>query len=390
VVNGSLFTRRFALATLANAIFFVGMTISFVLPVQLEALGASRAEIGHIVGSFGLASLIAIPATGALADRYGRRPFMLIGAAVWTLVALALSRLDQLGPAFYLLRLAQGLGFSLAFVATNALIVDLAPAGGLGRAIAIFGTTTLLSHALGPSLGEWIARHYGFAVMWRVAAASSVVALILFAMLGEPARVRLPGAGPALGMLGLAVRRGARGALIAGLATAVAFGTAIHFIPVFVRQRQLASHAPFFVGYVVAAVIVRLAAGGLGDRLGHRKVASAAAIAFSLSTIALSLVHRPEQLALIALGFGAAHGWGYPSMNALFVEGAPQGSRGRAMALFNLSFNVGITISAFGAGEIAQRYGYSAMWLVMGAAAGAGAFALLLDRPRLTPPADRA
>jgi MFS family permease len=388
-MNDRLFTRRFALATLANSIFFLGMTISFVLPVQLDALGASRAEIGHIVGSFGVASLIAIPATGALADRFGRRPFMLAGAALFTLVALAFSLVERLGPSIYLLRLCHGLAFSLAFVATNALIVDLAPAGSLGRAIAIFGTTTLVAHAVGPSLGEWIAGGYGFAAMWQAAAASSFVALVLFAVLGEARRSRSPCDGAEPGLLRLGLRRGARGALIAGLATAVAFGTAIHFIPIFVRARGIPSHAPFFVGYVAAAVFVRIAAGGLGDRFGHRRVAALSAIAFSLSVVALALVRRSSELALIALGFGAAHGWAYPSMNALFVEGAPERSRGRAMALFNLSFNVGITIAAFAAGEIAERLGYSAMWLVMGTAAGLGAAALISDRP-LKAPADRA
>jgi MFS family permease len=388
-MSDRLFTRHFALATLANSVFFLGMTISFVLPVQLEGLGASRAEIGHIIGSFGLTSLVAIPATGALADRFGRRPFMLLGALLFMLVALAFSTLERLGPPFYLLRLVQGLAFSLAFVATNALIVDLAPPGRLGRAIAIFGTTTLLSHAVGPSLGEWIARQYGFSAMWRVAAATSLLALLLFALLGETRRQRSPSDRSELGMLGLALRRGARGALIAGLATAVAFGTAITFIPVFVRARGVPSHAPFFVGYVVAAVIVRLAAGGFGDRFGHRRVASLSAIGFALAVVALALVHRSWQLALAALGFGAAHGWAYPSMNALFVEGAPERSRGRAMALFNLSFNVGITISAFAAGEIAERFGYSTMWGVVGVAAALGALALVIDRP-LEATADRA
>lgn len=376
-----LATRQFVLATVANSVFFIGITSSFVLPVQLEALGASRAQIGHIVGTFGFASLVAIPATGALADRHGRRPFMLLGALLWCLVALGFSLLERLGPAFYLLRLAQGLAFSLTFVATNALVVDLAPAGGLGRAIALFGTTTLLSHAIGPTLGELVAKRFGFPGMWRLAAASAFASLVLFALLSEPTRDRSSPQQAEVGMLRLSLQRGAVGSLVAGIATAVAFGTAIHFIPVFVRARGISSHAPFFVGYVTAAIAVRLLAGGLGDRLGHRRVASGAAAAFSAAVVALSLVTESWQLALIALAFGAAHGWAYPSMNALFVQRAPVQARGRAMAMFNLSFNVGITIAAFAAGEIAERLGYPAMWLIMGGVAVAGAAALVGDRP---------
>jgi MFS family permease len=385
-----ILTREFLLTTLANSVFFVGITMSFVLPVQLAELGADRAEIGHIVGTFGFASLIAIPATGALADRFGRRPFMLIGAVLWTLVALGFSSLERLGPAFYLLRLAQGLAFSLAFVSTNALIVDLAPAGALGRAIAIFGTATLLTHALGPSLGEWVAHRFGFPAMWRLAAATSVAALVCFATLRIRPHTRRDESQPDLGMVALSVRRGAIGALCAGIATAMAFGTAIHFIPIFVRARGIPSHTPFFVSYVAAAIAVRLVAGGLGDRLGHKNVATGAVVGFSIAVAAFAFVNDSTTLAVIALCFGAAHGWAYPSMNALFVEGAPLASRGRAMAVFNLAFNVGITISAFAAGEIAERLSYFTMWIAMGAMAACGALALAIDRPRLTAPGDRA
>ena len=49
------------------------------------------------------------------------------------------------------------------------------------------------------------------------------------------------------------------------------------------------------------------------------------------------------------------------------------------MALYNLSFNVGITLAAFAAGEIAERAGYAAMWIGMGSAALLGAAALVVD-----------
>jgi MFS family permease len=180
-------------------------------------------------------------------------------------------------------------------------------------------------------------------------------------------------------MLALARRPGARAALLGGLMTALAFGTAINFMPVFVRSRGLHAHSPFFIAYVFAAICVRLAAPGLGDRMGHRRVGAAAACAFSLAVMSLSLVDAPVTLVVCATAFGLAHGLAYPALNALFVEGAPAGARGRAMAVYNLSFNVGITLAAFIAGEVAERAGYATMWLSMGAAALLGAVALVVD-----------
>jgi MFS family permease len=384
--------RSFALATLANFLFFVSVTSFFSLPVELERLGADRAQIGRIVGVFGVSSLVGIPLTGSLVDRHGRRPFMIAGALLWALSAFGFAEIETLGPEVYLLRLAQGMAFSLAFVALNALVVDLAPRGGLGKAIALFGSTTLLAHAIGPSLGEWLALRYGFAALFRTAGLVALVPLgLFFALPLSSKRATLPD--KTSSMLLLALRPGARSALAAGLTSAVAFGTAIHFMPVYVRARGLESHAPFFIAYVVSALLVRLFAGGLGDRIGHRRVGAFAALAFSVSVMACASIGRVHELAAVGLAFGAAHGWGYPSCNALFVEGAPETARGRAMALFNLSFNVGMTIAAFAAGELAERFGYSGMWLMMGAAAGVGALALSLDRGKpepLSAPSDRA
>jgi predicted MFS family arabinose efflux permease len=245
----------------------------------------------------------------------------------------------------------------------------------------MFGATTLVAHAVGPSASEHIARAFGFRRLFELVAGVALLALMLFAWLGRGERrpVRRQGAG--IGMLALARRPSARAALVAGVATALAFGTALHFMPVFVRSRGLEAHTPFFVAYVVAAILARLLLPSLGDRIGHRPVGACAVFAFSAAVMSLAAVHHVGALVACAAGFGVAHGIAYPAINALFVEGTPEGARGRAMALYNLSFNAGITLAAFVAGELAERAGYSVMWLTMGAAAALGAIALVVDRP---------
>lgn len=385
-------TRRFALATLANLVFFVGVTSYFSLPVHLEAIGATRAEVGRVMGAFGLSSVVAIPLTGALADRFGRRRFMLTGALLWAALSLGFLWVERVGPLAYGLRLGQGLAFSLAFVATNAVIVDLAPPASLGRAIAWFGATTLVSHAIGPSLGEWVAHELGFHRLFQLSACVSLAALPLYLAVPDVARPRPAAGDPAVGMRGLALRAGATGALVCALGSAVTFGVALNFMPVFVRARGLPSHAPFFVSYVAAAIVVRLAAGGLGDRVGHRPVGLAGALGFTLVALGFALVRAPWQLVALALGFGLSHGLAYPSMNATFLAGAPTSARGRAMALFNLAFNIGVTLSAFVAGEIAERFDYAAMWVASALVSALGALAFAFDRrsPALDPPGSSA
>src|SRR5262245_32948 len=96
-----LLTRRFAFATAANVVFMIGLTSFFSLPVHLAALGANRAEIGRIMGVFGIASLVGIPLTGALVDRFGRRIFMLAGALLWAVISIGFVWIESVGPALY-------------------------------------------------------------------------------------------------------------------------------------------------------------------------------------------------------------------------------------------------------------------------------------------------
>jgi predicted MFS family arabinose efflux permease len=56
------------------------------------------------------------------------------------------------------------------------------------------------------------------------------------------------------------------------------------------------------------------------------------------------------------------------------------------MAVFNLAFNGGVTVAAFAGGEIAERLGYSALWLAAGTCAATGAFFLFLPSASLRRP----
>lgn len=383
-----LWSRGFLLANAANFLFFIGLTTFFVLPLHLENLGASRAEIGRVMGSFGFTTVVAIPVTGMLVDRFGRRPFMIAGGVLWVLAAAAFSTVLRLGPLMLALRMVQGVAFALAFVSTNALIADLAPRRALGRAISIFGTTTLATHALGPTVGELILRTWGFRALCALSATAAMAALVAYISMREPPRQprRAGPADPAETLFALASRPLARSALGAGVASALAFGAAMNFMPIFVRARHLPSVAPFFGAYALAAGAVRLVAGGLGDRVGYRRVGVFALSGFACIVASLSLVQGTGVLVALAIAFGVTHGWTYPALNALFLEGVPVTARGRAMSLYNLSFNLGITLAAFSGGEIAQRFGYSAMWVTMGSLSLLGVFALLLDREPALPP----
>ena len=67
------------------------------LPQYVNLLGGSPGQIGLLMGFFTLASVIIRPALGKLADRRGRKLFMLIGSGFFVLFPLIYNQVPSIG-----------------------------------------------------------------------------------------------------------------------------------------------------------------------------------------------------------------------------------------------------------------------------------------------------
>jgi MFS family permease len=141
------------------------------------------------------------------------------------------------------------------------------------------------------------------------------------------------------------------------------------------------SVSPFFVGFTATAVGARLLFGSLGDRLGHRHVSLLAMLAYGTVVLATAGLHV-HYLWVYGLAFGAAHGVLYPTLNTHGVHIAPDGARGRVIALYGGAFNVGVAMATFTWGRIAASLGFPAVFVGGALVAFAGAALLVSPTPR--------
>ena len=144
------------------------------LPEIRQVLDASPTEIQLTLTvflvAFGLAQLV----LGPMSDRYGRRPVLLWGSALFVVAnvvcALALSI-----EALLVGRVLQAFGACAGSVVTRALVRD---AWGRDRSASIMGFLTLsisLGAALAPLIGGQLAAHFGWtAGFWFLAAIGAV------------------------------------------------------------------------------------------------------------------------------------------------------------------------------------------------------------------------
>ena len=92
-------------------------------------------------------------------------------------------------------------------------------------------------------------------------------------------------------------------------------------------------------------------------------------VGFSFSLILLCQARSQMEVVAAGVLFGLTHGYLYPLMNALMVEIVSPRHRGKAMALYSGSFNLGFTVGVLLFGYVAELWGYQMMFSLASAVA---------------------
>lgn len=166
------------LQNLWKAIFWVSFPfgiLSFVLPIYGRQLGASALEIGGFFSAVSVVPVIIRPFLGRIMDRWGRRPFLLMGLIGYA-TAMVVFSLSNSILQLTIARFIQGLGQAFLWLAAFTIVADVAQETGRGYD---FG---LIDEAV--SRGALIGTTAGFLALFsldQIFTTGSQVWLILFA-----------------------------------------------------------------------------------------------------------------------------------------------------------------------------------------------------------------
>src|SRR5690348_1997533 len=132
------------------------------LPHMQASLSATQDTINWVLTSYIVASAIALPISGWLADKVGRKRLLLISVVVFTaasvLCATATSLVEMVA-----FRALQGVGGAFIVPLAQATLFDINPKEKHGQAMALFGGGVMIGPILGPVLGGWLTDNYN----WR-------------------------------------------------------------------------------------------------------------------------------------------------------------------------------------------------------------------------------
>ncbi len=178
------------------------------LPHMQASLGATQESINWVLTSYIVASAIAIPIAGWLAERVGRRRLMLWAVVGFTAASLLCAIATSL-PEMVAYRILQGITGAFLVPLAQATMFDINPPERHAQAMALFGGGIMIGPIMGPVLGGWLTDSFDWRWVFIVNLPVGVLATVmLWRTMPESPRSRRP-----IDLLGFAFLAVALGAL---------------------------------------------------------------------------------------------------------------------------------------------------------------------------------
>ena len=346
-----------------------------VLPLYVhDELGRGSVAIGIAVGSASITAVLLGPPAGRLADRRGRRPLILGGAAVMIVCYLALA-LEPSLPLVVVIRLVAGGGEAALAIALLTAAADLAPAERRGEAISLVTTASYLGLTIGPVAADFILGSDRFGPAWVAAAAVVVLGTAAVIPLGEtrPASAHeAPG-----GWLP------PRTALLPGLLLLLAlvgFGGFVAFSALYARD-DLGFERPGLIFALFGSIVVLVRTFGrkLPDRLGGRRTLVLCFVNLAIGLATIGVWQSTAGLVVGTAIFAVGQALSYPAAVLLAMETSHEAERSAVVGGVTAFVDVALSLGAFTLGAVAALTGYAGAFVVSSGIALCG---LLVVAPR--------
>ncbi len=378
-----LLTRDVVLLLSAGLTYFVVAGISFpVLPrLVKQELNGGEFEIGLAFGVMGLGMLAMRPLVGFLADKYGRRQLIVIGAIVIIITQLlhvpaARSSLGML----LLVRFVLGLGSSAMYVGQATTATELPPSSRSGEIFSLFNASVVAGFAVGPVVGEITLQREGFTAAFAVAAFFAFLCLLLGLFIPEtkPQGVKAHFEGVKSLIHPIAVRAGAVSFLLFG-----AFLSFNAFITPFAESMGVATVRWILLSYALTSVLTRLYGGRLIDTVDRRTLGSCSHAVVILGLLVIVVFNNHPSLYVGGIIMAIGLSFNVPLMVVIAADSASPDERSRVVATVIVFGDLANSFAAFGFGALAEGLGYRGMYAIV---AGMVGIAAVLYRSKFTAP----
>jgi len=346
--------------------FFIAIGFSICIPFLslhlYEDRGLSMTMVGTIILAAGLCSAVSQVLGGALSDRFGRRPILLIGALVSVFSFSGLAALIGISAPVWAIAAVYIASRSILTTTRpviSAMVADFTPKEKLMEAYGILRIGANMGWAAGPAIGGYLAAFLPYGWLFGIAPlACGIVFLIIYFFIRESSHGMSKGVG-LRSMLTIANDRPFLVFVVISILLFIAMGQMVSTLSIFTVTMLDFSYAQFgllltlngliviFFQYPMTLALRRLAKfralilGSLLYMFGYLSLGWITQFGWALVAMAVitggEIIHAPVSLSVVG-------------------ELSPEDQRGRYMGFFGLSQTIGIAVGPLLGGVLIDAF----------------------------------
>jgi MFS family permease len=356
-----ILTRDFMLGFFAQLTFTIAFHL-FVptLPIYLSRLGSKEAEIGVLIGVFGVSSLILRPFVGRGLVKIPEKTFMLAGAFLFALTSFAYLLAPPFFP-FLMVRVFQGMGLAFFNTASFTLIANISPESHRGQSLSYFFLAQNISLALAPAFGMFLINRFSFTFLFLACLGVSLLSLLTVTKLEKRQAVSVKD--PSIEDSSFVSWKALPPSIISFFSFFI-WGALTTFFPLYAINHGVANPGLFFTAIAIILILGRTLGGRVLDLYSREKVIL---YSLTLGVISMALMALSETLTMFIVvgmlwGIGAA--FFAPALMAYTVDRAGS-SLGPAMGTFTALSDLGLSLGPVIMGIIIRLTSYPVMFLCL-------------------------
>ncbi|MED3691118.1 MFS transporter [Peribacillus butanolivorans] len=350
--NQRIFNKSFLFLFISNFLVFIGFEMLLpILPAYLLSMNASSIQVGLVTSLFTIGAVLIRPFVGYYLIDNQRKSLAISASAALMIITMLYPFLNIIWL-FLLLRLFHGAAWGVSTTANSTIVVDLIPKTRLGEGMGYFSISTTVGAIIAPSIGILIYDSFSFDILIWSSVVLSLLAVIALQFVYSPTTVKREK--QPFRFLDMIFEKDVWFPALLTVITTLGFGAIITFLVLFGKQKGLDHIFLFFLINATVATLLRPFTGKWYDKKGPWSIIIMSAVLGFLSLVMLSYATNDLHLIIAAILFGAGYGTVMPCLQTWTVQSVSEEKSGAANATFFSSFDVGVGVSAFVLGILAE------------------------------------
>ena len=328
--------------------------IAPLLPLYAESLGATGIWLGVIFAGFSISRAIFMPIFGRLSDRSGRKPFIWVGLLAYSIISLGYIWADSV-TGLTLVRFLHGIAAGMIMPIAQAYVSDISPEGEEGTWMGYFNAAFFTGFGFGPLMGGALTEHFGMNAAFYSMGGLNLLAFLVVTLFLPEIRQRKMAASLRLSFREMSTSGIVKGLFSYRLSFALGRGAFATFLPIFAAI--YVGLSPTLTGILLAVNILLMAllqpySGNIADRFNRRTLVVLGSLTNFIFLALIPLAHNFWQLLGLCAFGGLSGAISMPAASALIVEEGRKFGMGSTIALFAMTFSIGMAIGPLLSGVI--------------------------------------